>query len=675
MRYAVWLPAILAFLAALFFIFFTNRIYFHSDSSYLQLWAEQVMHAKWPLSHDFVYAESRQVFNYHLFAIPWLLFSSPSLLGHSIASAIFCTLFFVSAIWAFRRIGMSAMASSLIIMLIFAAPSPLLADMFWGECAYGWESIFTILLIGFAFPRTNSQPSVGLLAVLRAYMGLFIVCVLFSVNGTRPVLIYLLPAIVGLVGSRILQKKDFQDHEQLKFVMAKAGTMLFGGLIGLGLLKLISQGISFPISNITTAYPYNNLKGILSMLPIQYLYINNGIPPEGVNINSVVGISSLCNAIFSVLLLLSAAYALSYCYKFQNISIQRIIILFVVTLVGVLYPFIFSLSNHENWLVVSRYLIPVVFITYILYGAVVDYFFREGKRAIAVILMLAALPAAGSGLFYLVNYSPARVAQNPHEMLLKELKKNGIFYGYATFWNASVITVRSSSIVKIRPVEIEGGTLKQFMFHSAYSWYDPQSFVGPTCLILTKAEDASINSDQVKNKSIINLLSTSKQRLSVHDFIVYIFDHNIANNIIPMKERIKERFSGQKWQGSDLPGLVGQVHGTDRVAQEGQDSEGYLSYGPYVSLPNPGIYRIALKYSNEVSAGKTESYCEVGNFSLVAGALQREKMQIGNNMIVIQDVKIPRENLKNLEVRVYFDGKGRLDLQQLEISEISIFSQ
>ena len=45
---------------------------------------------------------------------------------------------------------------------------------------------------------------------------------------------------------------------------------------------------------------------------------------------------------------------------------------------------------------------------------------------------------------------------DPRISLIAELKKRGLRYGYATYWNASAISVLSGQSVRIRQIKLDG---------------------------------------------------------------------------------------------------------------------------------------------------------------------------------------------------------------------------
>lgn len=664
----VWLPAIIAFLSTLYYIFLTYRVYFHSDSADLQLWAEQVMKAHWPLSHDFSYAEPRQIFNYHLLAIPWLLFFPPSMLGHSLASGIFCGLFFATFVWATRRMGFSPLAASVSAALVFATPSPLVADMFWGQQAYGWESLFTILLAGFAFQPNHLkiEPSLAARSGKLFYALLFTTCALFCLNGSRPVLIYFAPVFATLLLFPAFEGADFSVSQYYKSISKTAVFMLAGCLTGIIGMKFFTRGFTFQFSGITTTYDPTQLKAVISLLPIQYLNALNAVPPTGTNVNSLAGIGQFINAVFALLLLGSACY-LTFNYKNLNSRAVRYLLLcFWITSIGIMYPFVFSLANHIDWLAMSRYLIPLVILLLVIFGCFIDHLLRRGKLLLVVISLSLAFVSIGQSISFLLSYRTAHYRQNQHERLIGFLLDRDLHYGYATYWNASVVTVRSGSKVKIRPVLL-GSTMSEFPFCSANSWYDPEYTLGKSFLVLSRDEEKSILADAGTETPLASLLKSSKERLVFENFSIYVYDYNLARNIYPQGAL----FAKAMWMAAELPGIIGHINGTNRMAQQGIDAPGTLTYGPYITIKKPGKYWVRIFYTANFDDEQSAGHWDIGTFGDRKLELFKGGFRKGFNLCDEQIITVPAHGLSDLQVRSFYFGFGILEIQKIEIERTS----
>ena len=116
-------------------------------------------------------------------------------------------------------------------------------------------------------------------------------------------------------------------------------------------------------------------------------------------------------------------------------------------------------------------------------------------------------------------------------------------------------------------------------------------------------------------------------------------------------------------QGSQLPGNTGEISGNARIAAEGRDKGGALTYGPYVKL-SPGEYKVTLEYS--ATSGGSGLWDMV--FQGATSVLKSGKLPSGNKGVLSETLRVSRENaVRPLEIRVWYSGKGTLEVEKMEI--------
>ena len=117
---------------------------------------------------------------------------------------------------------------------------------------------------------------------------------------------------------------------------------------------------------------------------------------------------------------------------------------------------------------------------------------------------------------------------------------------------------------------------------------------------------------------------------------------------------------------SELPGQTGRIQSGSRSASQGNDSPGFLTYGPYITLP-AGRYKVSISYSatqggNRWDAGKFnnpehEVKLGAGNFPPGEGKVD----------FYIET----KQALEGLEIRTWFDGQGTLTLNSIKIQSMA----
>lgn len=137
-----------------------------------------------------------------------------------------------------------------------------------------------------------------------------------------------------------------------------------------------------------------------------------------------------------------------------------------------------------------------------------------------------------------------------------------------------------------------------------------------------------------------------------------------------LKRTIKPLKKILEIKGSGLFGSVGDIYGESRVAEEGRDKEGFLAYGPYLSLTE-GYYEIDIHYSYSSETPGTGGFIEV-SFDLRKSIIRQVAIApVKNGVVTVPFWVGPGFKGSLMEVPVYFSGKGRLTLDKVEIRTTS----
>lgn len=125
------------------------------------------------------------------------------------------------------------------------------------------------------------------------------------------------------------------------------------------------------------------------------------------------------------------------------------------------------------------------------------------------------------------------------------------------------------------------------------------------------------------------------------------------------------------FKASQLPGFVGVNEGGERVAVPSKP--GYLAFGPYIHVFPDRKYNVTLTYAtgSQVYA----NYDLALDYGKVIIANQKLPSAATNGGIYLQRIVVPRmsdgsETPSVFEFRIFYKGRGRLRIQQLEISPL-----
>ena len=157
---------------------------------------------------------------------------------------------------------------------------------------------------------------------------------------------------------------------------------------------------------------------------------------------------------------------------------------------------------------------------------------------------------------------------------------------------------------------------------------------------------------------MINLLQfLFKEKLKTASLIISI--------IIIIIAAIADLYRPIIYQGNVLPGQIGRTEGKNRIAEEGKDKYGFLTYGPYALL-SPDEYKIQLEYS--------ASSAESGSWDIIYTRephwIIGENLPLRENGLISHKITVLKEDIgKTLEIRTRYSGRGTLKVSKIVIKK------
>ena len=129
-------------------------------------------------------------------------------------------------------------------------------------------------------------------------------------------------------------------------------------------------------------------------------------------------------------------------------------------------------------------------------------------------------------------------------------------------------------------------------------------------------------------------------------------------------------YNPRVWSADFLPSQTGSVERQFRVAEEGRDKAGFLTFGPYVVLPS-GDYTVAIDYSCSAPAsrgvGTWDVYANSGARVIAQGAILGTN---GQNGTITAPFRIRDHSHEAYEFRVYWSGSGTFKVFEVRLKAI-----
>lgn len=123
-----------------------------------------------------------------------------------------------------------------------------------------------------------------------------------------------------------------------------------------------------------------------------------------------------------------------------------------------------------------------------------------------------------------------------------------------------------------------------------------------------------------------------------------------------------------RFSGNMFPGTTGAVDGFSRGADSNKNQSGFLVYGPYIDLEE-GSYTITLNYSSNAGEKLFNGLFEIGRFDLphLTNKVSAYELKNGENQVLTFDVNIGKGGLKRMEMRIFYNGFGKLSVHEMSI--------
>jgi hypothetical protein len=254
---------------------------------------------------------------------------------------------------------------------------------------------------------------------------------------------------------------------------------------------------------------------------------------------------------------------------------------------------------------------------------------------------------------------------------LKEAEANGfaLASGVGDYWSSRGLRYRLSNKNYILPILNDG---KIFFHMMGLGPLETPSKYGAdfyNFAILNKSNSKShFNlTPEILGKILPKPTVIKSCNDSVNEIWIYadhVLDTFIKSRVNQLLFDLGKPRSSYTSEASNLPGIVVVKKGLMRVADQGVDKIGFLTYGPYIKLLK-GRYTLAFEYESTADGNKWDygvfSGLSASNISLGEGYLGRS-----SDGFVKQSFEIDRD-IDRFEIRTWYGGQGRLTVKGIQI--------
>ncbi len=499
------------------YILVPSRYFYTSDCTDTIVWAEASLDGKAVFNPDFDYA-CLLPFGGQLLMLPFVALFGVGLKANIAGMLVFLLIFTAAAYFLFRAMDWTLRwrCFGVSILLLTLSSSTKLREMFWEHIIYYSLGILLLFLgAAFAFSVLKAKERRSYYIRLIPFYLWF---ALAACNHIETLTLFILPFTAGILGERFFafdEKPDKRkDNRTMGLLLLMVSAVAAGSALGFKLKGDIVAGYQSAFSTFSAPEYWSG--NMMNILPC-WLSLLGAVPLENDPLFDFNGILNLLR-IGAALVLVAAPVVTTVLYKRLSDRFSRVMVFIHWTLTAlVLIAFVFGKLSGGSWR-----LSPIICTSVVMALILCRTLYQNVDRRRLTALL--AVPLVLSGLITFYSVLSLKNAEKPNEesyALSEFLQDNGLNYGYASFWNANLITMISDSKVKVRNVNIENGAVTMKTYQSNKTWYDDIPEQAEYFLILTTME----NTELIGSSN--GLLNSATRTLETGQYIIFIYDKNI----------------------------------------------------------------------------------------------------------------------------------------------------
>ena len=535
-------------------IFMFTKAFFHSDSAfYVQLAVEQMKSGKL-FPDGMCYSTVLFVRSPNLILIPILAVIKDWMLAREIMVIVMWVMLILAVMYCFLPAKNRNMAAAVIACILLMNPYQTAdvanetTDMLFFQGAYITIFFDIVLALGIMH-RIILLDKKDKTAYKAALMALLAVVLFLPLLGSvRQDMILTLPLAAAILifyflendqrVSRVLRCRRCLASVALIAVVVVAGFVCYHRLAMLYWRD--SKGMYLTMDK------YSGLWYSIGQFVNNITMIYGNV--EGAVFLSFPGLSKFVNYFVALVVIFIIPTAALIRYNKHENAFTRFLILYTwVSNLAVIGVFVAC----NQW--APRYLLSVYLDDSLLFAVVFSEYMKKRERLTAVLAGLVIVMYCAFCHVYFWGHYKDKIGTDPSKELISFLQENDLHYGYASFWNASVNTVRSNGDVQILPLwdyEAVGGVRPPYnpsdyrYWLNNKNWYDPASHPGKAFVLLknnTLTDDKSReewiekHGEDPENPWIDDtppedireeLYSLNPQKLQCGDYTILVFEDN-----------------------------------------------------------------------------------------------------------------------------------------------------
>lgn len=664
------LPIVLCIniLLLLSFLTFNYQQLLHADSAVKNLLAQEIYETGQYFPRDWNYVNNDLwVFYTHSFILPLLGWFPNGFNLHACSDLISASLILLASWLLTAMLEQSLTARLVSMVLVSSGMSLIFAEHVYGQAAYGSMYYMGAFLLYSYWRYSRAE---GMQAWCWAGASALLAMLVFWANPQRALLYYGAPLLIAATTLHMLDQRHPVPATLSRLTTSKlrwitSGLLLLACVAGIALHSYYIRQVNNTEALSLNWLPFDRIVSNLLALIRGSLTLFEAVPRPEIKVVSLWGGYTVVRLLAGLAVLGLLPWAVLQSIQPQQRGRLFFAVFTLVALVGnLLIILTTSLADMASPEASVRYLVPTILGMLLLLSSVIvdQRGIKLSTRCIGIytlIVLGTCAPMAYVKPFDQMMRWPLKESRWSNEFvrLGDFLEKQGLQYGYASFWSAGNVTVLSEQRVKVRQVLFEHGLPLPMRMLSSNRWYRPEAWRGRTFLAVQDNQPLDL-------PELYRRMGEPAQVLRFENtWYIYVFNHNLAQMPAWDEEARTARHYPIDANSQHLIGQLEQVSGQP-AALSAQSEE----YGPLLYGARPGVIAGHYLASFEVEASGTPQQfgsvevCINGATSILA---RQDIQQTGRHTIKLRFNT--KRKLDHVELRVLKLHGGQLKVYSVGV--------
>jgi hypothetical protein len=507
----------LSFCGVVYYIFFLFRNEMTSDCADTIFWAQAMVTSGKIFSPTFTYA-ALIPFGGQTLMYPFVKAMGVTMLAQMLGMLVFAVIFSAAVFFCAKELFHSVNWAlvTVFFMLATLSVSVKLREIFWGHIIYySLGVLFLAVALFLTCKILSADRKKAKYYVYALLLGIWML--LTATDGLLSLVQCMLPVLGAVVLEWCFEEQEKRKNDRKLYLVIIVVALC--GVAGYAVGNLLHGDIVAGYAQAYSSFDGSDewTENLMKVIPQWYTLLGVDVS-AGEKFMSANGLINLLRIAYATVLAVVPAIMLFCLPKVKETFVRLMIYAHWIMTGIILTGYVFGRLSGGNWR-----LSPLVCSGIFLLTAFLRMCLKEERlKRFGCLMSAVCILINGIYVVKVLSMDAQAYKENTYYGLTEYLKENDLTYGYATFWNAGVITLMSDSRVEVRNVQVTNDNkLNKYLYQSESYWYDDREGQDTYFLILTKREYSTLAAQLEEN------IGGYYDYLVYEDYYIFLYDHNI----------------------------------------------------------------------------------------------------------------------------------------------------